>query len=85
MEPASQPCSLLAQNVDEFGPFDLSPDGRALVRGEGDTLVVFDLDTKQERARLPAGGPALRERKGGLINLGGVRDVSWSPLHYRFG
>jgi Tol biopolymer transport system component len=68
-----------AQNDEEFGPFDLSPDGRALVRGEGDTLVVFDLDAKEERARVPAGGPALREGKGRPDKFGGVRDVSWSP------
>ena len=67
-----------AEVMDAFGPFDISPDGKVLVWTVGDTLVLFDLDSRKERTRLPAGGPAAAEGKR-LIYLGGVEDVAWSP------
>jgi eukaryotic-like serine/threonine-protein kinase len=65
--------------IDEWGPFDLSPRGDAIVRVSGDSLVVFDLDSARERARLPAGGPGLRHGTERLTSLGAVRNVAWSP------
>ena len=71
--------ALPADMVDDWGPFDLSPDGTAMVRVTGDSLVVFDLSLGKERARLPVGGPGLREGKERLTSLGAVRNVAWSP------
>jgi Tol biopolymer transport system component len=65
--------------IDEWGPFDLSPRGDAIVRVSGDSLVVFDLNSARERARLPAGGPGLRHGTERLTSLGAVRNVAWSP------
>ena len=70
---------LPADMVDDWGPFDLSPDGTTMVRVEGDSLVVFDLNSSKERARLPVGGPGLRQGKERLTSLGAVRNVAWSP------
>jgi len=55
---------LPATLVDDWAPFDLSPDGTAMVRVAGDSLVVSDLNSGKERARLPAGGPGAERRKG---------------------
>ena len=68
-----------AHTVDAFVAFDISPDGRALVRAEGDTLVVLGLDSKKERARLPTGGSALSGGRKRLVYLGGVQNLAWSP------
>jgi serine/threonine protein kinase len=68
-----------ASMTDEWGPFDLSPQGDAIVRVSGDSLVVFDLNSGKERGRLPAGGPGLRHGKERLTSLGAVRTVAWSP------
>jgi serine/threonine protein kinase/WD40 repeat protein len=74
-----------AEMVEAFAQFDISPDGNALVRAvpaasrSGDTLVIFDLNSKKERVRLRAGGPALAEDRKRLVYLGEVQDVAWSP------
>ncbi len=68
--------------VDASGPIDLSPDGRALARTAGDSVIIDDPLTGVERTRFSARPSSLSSTDSLLWGLDSVpwsQHVAWSP------